>query len=113
MGYQHYDELFSMHGLVEISFDQSTCAYPVFVKKMECDGFQTLAPVMRGREYFTIPHVRYAFDHGCKIWLHKCEYTTKSREVFTEYMTKFAKMKNENDKIVKDTTRSAEEREAA
>eukprot|EP00965_Chrysotila_dentata_P129566 4283113-Pleurochrysis_carterae.AAC.1 len=80
MGYQHYDELFSKHGLIEISFDQSQCAYPVFTKKMEYDGFQTLAPVMQGREYFTIPHVRYAFDHDCKIWLHKCEYTTKSRE---------------------------------
>eukprot|EP00965_Chrysotila_dentata_P170720 5635774-Pleurochrysis_carterae.AAC.1 len=61
-----------MHGIIEISFDQSACAYPVLTKKMECDGFQTLAPVMRAREYYTIAHVRYAFDHGCKIWLHKC-----------------------------------------
>eukprot|EP00965_Chrysotila_dentata_P183390 6056176-Pleurochrysis_carterae.AAC.1 len=28
MNYQHYDELFCMHGIIEISFDQSPCAYP-------------------------------------------------------------------------------------
>eukprot|EP00965_Chrysotila_dentata_P244184 6205819-Pleurochrysis_carterae.AAC.1 len=114
MGWEHYDELYNMHGLIEITFDQSACKFPVFLKKMESrNGFQTLAPVMKGREYYIIPHVRYAMDYGAKIWLHKAEYCNQSHEVYTKYMTEFVKMKCDADEIYDDKAQPQSERDAA
>ena len=41
----------------------------MFLKKMTAGSWGTLAPVLRGSEYYTTPHVRMAYDHGVKIKL--------------------------------------------
>ena len=91
---EHYKQLKGMHGLVKIDFDQSSLKFPFFLKKMTCKSWGTLAPVLKGSEYFTTPHVRMAFDYGVRIKLYDCEYTTQTREPYGEYMGHFAKMKN-------------------
>jgi predicted GIY-YIG superfamily endonuclease len=98
----HYYQLSSMHGLIRVEFDQNSLAFPFFLKKMEHKTFQTLAPVMQGEERFIIPHVRMAFDMGVKIKLFDCEYTTKTREVYQEYMAYFRKIKNDADAVIKE-----------
>ena len=97
MGQEQYDKLENMHGLVRISFDQSALKFPFFLKKMQEGSWETLAPVLKGEEYYTIPHVRMAWDHGVKIKLFDCEYTADTMEPYQAYMDHFAKMKNEAD----------------
>lgn len=97
----HYEELANMHGIVRISFDQSHLAFPFFLKKMSHKEMETLAPVLEGSESYTIPHIRMAYKYGVKIRLHMCEYCTKTREVYGEYMGHFAEVKNGADGVLK------------
>jgi hypothetical protein len=99
MGQAEYEQLSSMHGLVEIEFDQTECKFPVLLKKMTCKSWQTLAPVLVGREFYTIPQVRQAFYYGVKIRLGKCEYTESAVEPFQAYMEHFGKIKNAADNV--------------
>jgi predicted GIY-YIG superfamily endonuclease len=109
MNREHYEQLSNMHGLIRIEFDQSSLAFPFFLKKMEHKTFQTLAPVMQGEERFIIPHVRMAFDYGVKINLFDCEYVTETREIYKEYMDVFAQKKNGADAVIKELKKTPED----
>ena len=99
MAIEHYEELENMHGLIQIRFDQTALGFPYFLKKMQEGTWQTLAPVNKGTEYYTIPQVRHAFDCGVSIWLFDAEYTTHTFEPYKGYMSIFMKMKNDADGV--------------
>ena len=92
------EQMAGMHGLVRIKFDQSGMAFPIFLKKMSTKVWSTLAVVLRGEEYYTIPHVRMGFKYGAKIHLFTAEYTTETCSPFEAYVKHFAEIKNGADK---------------
>ena len=98
----HYEMLQNMHGIVRIEFDQSDLKFPFFLKKMRHKSFETLAPVLKGGEHYTVPHVRMAYKHGVKIRLFESEYAKETREVYGEYMAYFMEKKNSADAVLKE-----------
>ena len=52
---------------------------------------------MQGEDVFIIPHIRLAYNKGCKIYLHECYFTFDGCEPFQNYIDHFEKMKNEAD----------------
>tara|TARA_Y100001963_G_scaffold154732_1_gene244166 strand:- start:726 stop:4754 length:4029 start_codon:yes stop_codon:yes gene_type:complete len=97
MGQEEYERLSDMHGIVRIQFDQSSLKFPFFLKKMEHGSWGTLAFVQTAEEYYTVPHVRMAWDHGVQIKLFECEYAMETMEPYKAYMDYFGAMKNAAD----------------
>lgn len=95
----HYDFLSNLHGDLRIEFDQSSLKFPFFLKKMKHKQFETLAPVLKGGENYTIPHIRMAYKYGVKIRLFDAQFTKDSWEPYNEYIEYFEKMKNDADFI--------------
>jgi predicted GIY-YIG superfamily endonuclease len=106
MGPEEYESLKDMHGICEVEFDQSALAFPFFVMKMAYNNFETLAPVMKGREHYIVPHIRMAYDMGVRIKLYVCTYTTATCEPFQEYMQYFGGKKLAADKVKDDALKA-------
>ena len=61
---------------------------------MKAGSFSTLAPVMRGEEYFITPQVRMCYYHGVRIRLFDCTYCEHTCEPYKAYMGHFELKKN-------------------
>ena len=120
-----------MHGIVRIQYDQEEMAgdctlfeqapvaaveaqesFPFFLQSMSAGSFSTLAPVMRGEEYFTTPHVCMGYYHGVQIRLLDCTYCERTCEPYTAYMQHFESKKNGADAVLEEAQDILKRREA-
>ena len=104
MGPEEYEELKRMHGIIRIQYDQEKMAndcntfeqapilvepgkergFPFFLQSMKVVSFPTLAPIMRGEEYFITPQVRMGYYHGVRNHIFDCTFCERTCEPYNK-----------------------------
>ena len=101
MGKAEYDELETMHGLIQVRFDQ--CAFKLTLLP---EGGHNQAAQHFGSLHGRVRILHHSTcSHGLVLWgkieLLDCEYTRKSFEPYQKYMCHFEVKKNEADNKLK------------
>lgn len=102
--------LWGLTGFVTVTYRQLE-GFPVLLQRVSHNNHETYTFLREGEGTFSIPYIKFAFDHGVEMEMTELLYSNTSCSPLAEYMTELMALKNQGDELRKqESTRLEGER---